>query len=965
MPDTVRDREAPGDSCAAAHDPKIAAVERLMQSGDSRAALVAAKLLHRDERSAATERLLVEAYARRVHSLRERGLATEAAQIEALVRTRFPRAARDLPGPPPHAATAARVLEDLVRPLAGGEAGAEGGGAEPASGRRAAIEAELRRTLADPSALARCTALAAEHPLRAAARALGETLAAVTSGPVAAEALALPEVSHRSPLAGYKLLIRAIAHFYRREDDAASRLLEAIDRETPPARLVAPLSAMIVRTAAPERGRAVRLVERVARTSETLRPALAAVDRALATGKTSAFVRAVQDAIRAIADARPDRVEWLKQHIAVRAERHGLDRATIRAALGGPPRRDATYWRLAALDQEHSGSDLLACVFWDQFRRQAVRAGWFGTDGPVTAAVYVRMTRLLARMRASQIDGAGDEDDDDDDDLRVQIPGLLARMHADQPAEIRAVAWDGGETAPPTLSGWCLDPGELYERAVQADPDPVTFRAWMAWARSSDRKGRLAERVASAWHQAIPRDPEPLLALMRSAERRRAYQKALRYLEAAEKLDALDSTVQRARFRLVMNTLIAQLSRRKPRLAARTLAELAVLPQSRVASRPAILVALGHALRQVEGDARSADATFQELAHLAGGDPAAAVMALSVARACRQPEPTVSSPSRLLAGLESTEILDSVARACAALADAGLAGRVPKAWEAVLVARCREHGRSSDPVSLLALASAAVASSLFELAYVASGTALATGGAHRPRCLVVRARSLPRHARERSRQIILAAATLARRSRDHATLGEAIDLLHDSGHHVESGVAMSDAEADQVVDQEIARTEVPDAPAAPATGHSERLIFCESCGALHPVDDVPDDDRDDARAEDEDEDEDDDDGGPDRVPGDATAAGSPRPPGRSPSDAGVPPELAADLEAMMSEMGMPPALARAIATIGRVPHPGEVQGTKSQVADEFAEFLRRLPSVLARVGPGLGRRRGRSRRRRI
>src|SRR5438309_318898 len=81
------------------------------------------------------------------------------------------------------------------------------------------------------AALAECAALPAEHPLRTAASALQRAFLAVTEGPVGEAALELPEVSRRSPLAPWKLLVRAIACFYRGEDDACRRYLEAIHSE--------------------------------------------------------------------------------------------------------------------------------------------------------------------------------------------------------------------------------------------------------------------------------------------------------------------------------------------------------------------------------------------------------------------------------------------------------------------------------------------------------------------------------------------------------------------------------------------------------------------------------------------------------------------------------------------------------------------------------------------------------------
>ena len=89
--------------------------------------------------------------------------------------------------------------------------------------------------LTDPSALANCDALPAGHPLRRGASDLVDALSAVTGGPVADEEVALPGISRRSPLAPFKLLVRAIAAFYRGDDETCQKLLGSIEPRSAPA----------------------------------------------------------------------------------------------------------------------------------------------------------------------------------------------------------------------------------------------------------------------------------------------------------------------------------------------------------------------------------------------------------------------------------------------------------------------------------------------------------------------------------------------------------------------------------------------------------------------------------------------------------------------------------------------------------------------------------------------------------
>ena len=147
---------------------------------------------------------LVDAYAARVRSLWETGLKDEAKALLELGTQRYSCAAARLADVEVLVRAADGNLEALLRPLS-----------DPAVPQeiRRAIENAVRRQLYDLSALAECAALTADHPLRISAAALVRAFAAVTAGPVEEAALLLPEVSHRGPLASWKILVRAIAYF--------------------------------------------------------------------------------------------------------------------------------------------------------------------------------------------------------------------------------------------------------------------------------------------------------------------------------------------------------------------------------------------------------------------------------------------------------------------------------------------------------------------------------------------------------------------------------------------------------------------------------------------------------------------------------------------------------------------------------------------------------------------------------
>jgi len=96
----------------------------------------------------------------------------------------------------------------------------------------------------------------------------------------------------------------------------------------------------------------------------------------------------------------------------------------------------------------------------------------------------------------------------------------------------------------------CFDRDGLLERARQADPDPQVFRALVA--HHDQRQPKRAEAAAEAWRRAHPQDLEPLLYLIRAAERRGAVRKALNLLAEAESINRVHPEVRQSRFRLLL-----------------------------------------------------------------------------------------------------------------------------------------------------------------------------------------------------------------------------------------------------------------------------------------------------------------------------------------------------------------------------------------------------------------------------
>ncbi len=208
----------------------------LIAAGKAREALDLAKQLFKETRSADAEALILAAYEARIGAMLSTGLYDEADALAMLVGERFPaHRQRIVPLVKQRKAIASGDLRSLLVELAS---------ATPL--RRHEIEAILARELRDPRQLADEEALPAGDLLRCAAKAVSGLFDAVTSGPLAPGALAaLDGISRHSPLAPWKLLIRALDAYYRRADGAVRANLDAIPPDSAPARLVPVLHHLV------------------------------------------------------------------------------------------------------------------------------------------------------------------------------------------------------------------------------------------------------------------------------------------------------------------------------------------------------------------------------------------------------------------------------------------------------------------------------------------------------------------------------------------------------------------------------------------------------------------------------------------------------------------------------------------------------------------------------------------------
>ena len=790
-----QDEGAPPAAAQGAGAEDLAEVARLVARGNHKAAVKRAKIVHKQLRSKASERAVVDAYLARLGDMVARGMLVDAEALLDVVRGRYPAAGGRLDTVRLAIAAARGSFDDLVRPLGAGSLSRE---------RRAELEGVLRRELRDPAELAACEALPADHPLIAGARAVSAALTAATAGPVSDEQVALPHVSRRGPLGPWKWLVRAIACFYRHDDEACRRCLRAIDAQSAPAALAPALEAMLGGEPPSQAARRVRaLAEQVVGNAAALERSLGELDGAFRHRSRPRILRAARHAVEQCARARPELLDPLRQRIAVRAWLRDISAREVVRALGGRSVHDAAFWRLLARAAEVEGPPISACDFWEEFRKHAVHQGWFAADGPEAAAVFRRMLRLLDRSDPDEIDLLWRAIDRGSDRLDAYYEG--------QPASVLAA----GATRLDAPRGYFLEPEELYRLICRCDPDPETFERWMQWAREIDGP-QEADAVALRWADAFPESPKPYLCLTESCEKRNALKKALKFLSEAEARDALNPAVRRARLRLLAATTVRHLKQNKPHLARKDFAQLDALPQAQEGDRPAFVCALRCLNSLLEGDREAADRWRGETQRLLGVGADFLLDRLRDATRLKAAEPNF--PPGPPPGVGAPVLAEATARVCVLAEDVGIPFALATPWAERMGDELASEACALDPTSLRSLAEAALRAPHERLAYRLAGIGLSRGGPGLARALLLRARSLPLWTGPRRMACLQAVAAMARMQRDIELLSDAMDVVRGRRRYVYSFLAdvfdfeqapLSAAEAHDVARREAEDVEYP------------------------------------------------------------------------------------------------------------------------------------------------------------
>ncbi len=685
----------------------VAHVDRLIEGKHSKAAVEAAKEIHKRIATAESENLLIAAYAARIRDLLNLGMPVEAKSLFKLVCERFPRAQAAFEDLELEVCAGGGSLAELVGPLQDPDL---------AQALREKIETLIRQRVDDLPALAQASSLPSTHPLREGAAALAVAFRAVTSGPVDETQLLLPQIPRRSPLASWKALVYAIACFYRGEDESCRKWLQAIAPDSVPARVVPAMHTILGAAPSSTCGTpALRLLAALGSSPQVLKTALATLERTIERGKEKPILEAARAVIDLCRSSYPGEVEKLRKHIAVRCMLLDSAPDKVFAAIGNF-REDAYWYRLMArgIDESTAGhvrAEALSC--WDNFRICAIRENWFAANSIEDGVLSLHMAQIAERLSEDEIERL----------LRSRLKG------------------SGRSSSNAGLSSADLvSPGKLYERACRADPAPDAFQQWLNWAKKQ-RDWRIADHVAALWHQAQPENVAPLLWLMESAEKRSAFKKSLAFLEQAEQLDRLNPEVRRFKLRLLTAGILRSLNQNKSHLAAQAIDRMAALPEEQDGKLSAVICALRLVCSTLDNQPEIAKRYQAELQQEVGS-AGAYLLHKGVARAARLALQEISPETVNIEGLNGASLLRDISRACTLGKLVDLSLTVPEEWMRHLTRAIADSGAVLDVAQLLGLGEAALASHLPQLAFAISAQGLARGGAD-AKFLFLRARSLP------------------------------------------------------------------------------------------------------------------------------------------------------------------------------------------------------------------------------
>ena len=724
--------------------PEATRIDELLGLGRVREAVDAAKAFAKKAPGPASDELLVRAYTARIGQLRADGLDRDARSLCELVERRVPAAREQM--------AALREEGDLVadgfRGLLAAFDAAEGD-------ERRRLSALLTRKLTDPGILAASPALAADHPLKLEAAALCNVFAAVTRGPLPDGAMAaLDVVSRSSPLASWKLLIRAIDALYRGEGESVRRNVAAL----PPESAVAPLGPLLLRLsgstdAAPAQPAPIAaLGERLSGGRATLRASLEGLEDALTKEDEVRATRAAERILSALPpSAAGTRTRFLRTLVS-RWIQAGLSPEALSGDLiRGRSKPESLRYVALALEK----FDWRAAVeAWEGFL--AARQYLQPTASSAELAAIWRHMADLVPSDGDDVFGAFGDPDDDDEDLDCFCPDCLRE------ASLRK--------KPPRV----FDRGALLEKAVAADGSQKSFQALLSHQLSEESKA--AAETATRWLEAWPGDSEPLAFLVEEAESRRDWKTALTLLERADAEKHLSPQLRGRRFFVLVGQVEDRIRKGQAVAALSGLKLAGKEPQATDGELGPYLAALEWALAQAgkKPDLAATTAAAERL-EAAVKNPAFAWILEASAAAFLKREPDIAarvfSPAQALASLvRAQRLLPRLSRRFRVADD--------------IVTAAGKHLSQATPEELLTVSAGPATNAWPQLAYAATTLGLGLEGPLLGRFLVARARTLTTRgdvdAVVRTVQLLRAAQALAGTTHDSEALQDvsaAVTLL--------------------------------------------------------------------------------------------------------------------------------------------------------------------------------------------
>jgi hypothetical protein len=685
-----------------------ARLEQLLAKGDTRAAVEAGKLLVREAPGTASEALAVRAYAERIKALIAEGLGREAASLASILRERFPAHLSPLTSLLDDARLAAGDFDWILTELR-----------DASEERRAAVEERLLPWIVDPAAIARSSTLDPADPLAREARIVAELFETVTSRNASPEELtALGDIRRRSPFAPWKLLVRAIDAFHGHDDDRVSANVAAIGPRSPAARAGAILTEL---TGGQPKGRrsfaAERLIDRISGGRATI----AAQIRSIEAASKSDDRRRVREEMRSLSRSFDTLSPYAREQL----------RLALLPLVGiyFEPEQLAGLLRIGESDaaMQRYGATLVEV-----------------TGMPFAAALWVAYADGLLEMRELEPWQAAE----------IYLHALSAGGDADDPF----ACMDPTHGHPVVEAS---DTAHIIEKIIAARPGSAVLDRLAPHLDRLDKKE--LRRVLTAWRKADPDAPEPLVRLLRIAEKERRYDEALPLIRQGDRMKTLDPEYARLRLRLSLRKAEQLLASKKREAASALLAELAARPEDLGEDVAAYVLALQWA-------AAPPAAAAELLVQLSQrGVPGELVLAEVTGTLGMQFALPASHPP-------AEELLEGVRRGVAALHSVGVTPR-HSAW---LVERTRPWLDRADERQLLAIAGVATVSGTIDLAWTATARGLELGGPRLHRTLMIRAELLLAMEADRRRTLaaIRAASTLAQRAHDPEVVANAMEMEH-------------------------------------------------------------------------------------------------------------------------------------------------------------------------------------------